>query len=91
MARRKKQESLSNLIFLIAFAILVIWIIKMLLRLDPPFEDILANVPWISVAFGAGALYMKVSLVSKDVDEIQKDLKEIRDTVNQIKGKLKIY
>jgi uncharacterized protein YoxC len=91
MARRKKQESISNLIFLIAFAILVIWIIKMLLRLDPPFEDILANVPWISVAFGAGALYMKVSLVSKDVDEIQKDLKEIRDTVNQIKGKLKIY
>jgi cobalamin biosynthesis protein CobD/CbiB len=87
---RKKQESLSSWVFLIALAILVLWIIKMLLKIDPPFEDLLANVPWIAVAFGAGALYAKVALISKDVDEISDDLKEVRDSVNQIKGRLKI-
>ncbi len=42
---RKKQEFLSSWVFLIALAILVLWIIKMLLKIDPPFEDLLANVP----------------------------------------------
>jgi len=105
-AKRKKKESISNWIFYIAFAILIIWIIKMILKIDPPFEDLLANVPWISVAFGAGALYMKVTLISKDIDDIeddlkklapskdiesiQKELKEVRDMVNRIMGRLKI-
>lgn len=88
--KRKKEESVSSWVFFIAFAILVVWIIKMLLKIDPPFEDLLTNVPWIAVAFGAGGLYAKVSLISKDVDEISDDLKEVRDSVNQIKGRLKI-
>lgn len=90
MPRRKKEEKASDMIFKIALLILVVWIIKMILKLDPPLEDFLSNVPWISIAFGAGALYAKVTFISKDVDDIQKDLKEVRDTVNQIKGKLKI-
>lgn len=88
--RRRRQQSISNWVFAIALVILIAWIIKMLLKIDPPFDDLLANVPWISVAFGAGALFMKVTLVSKDLDDIQKDFKAVRDAVNQIKGKLNI-
>jgi len=88
--KRKQEQSISSWIFFVAFAILVMWIIKMLLKIDPPFEDLLTNVPWIAVAFGAGALYAKVALISKDVDEISDDLKAVRDSVNQIKGRLKI-
>jgi uncharacterized protein YoxC len=90
MSRRKRQQSISSWVFVIAFLILIAWIIKMLLKIDPPFDDLLANVPWISVAFGAGALFMQVRLISKDVDDVQKDLKGVRDAVNQIKGKLNI-
>jgi hypothetical protein len=77
--RRKKQESRLNWVFYIAFAILVFWIVKMVLKIDPPFEDLLSNIPWISVAFGAGALYAKVALISKDVDDVQDKLDKMAD------------
>jgi hypothetical protein len=90
MPRRRKQERGVDIIFWVALIVLVFWILKMILKFDPPYDDLLSNIPWVSVAFGAGALYMKVTLVSKDLDDIQKDFKEVRDAVNQIKGKLKI-
>jgi 5-bromo-4-chloroindolyl phosphate hydrolysis protein len=91
--KRKKQESIWSLVFVIAFAIFVFWILKMILKIDLPFDDILSNVLWISIAFGAGALYAQVRLISKDVDEVQdkldkmadEELKEVRDITNQIK------
>jgi hypothetical protein len=90
MPRRKKQERGTDVVFLLALIVLVFWILKMILKFDPPYDDLLSNIPWISVAFGAGALFMKVTLISKDLDDIQKDSKEVRDAVNQIKGKLGI-
>jgi uncharacterized protein YoxC len=77
--KRKKQESRLNWVFYIAFVVLVFWIIKMILKIDPPFDDVLSNIPWISVAFGAGALYAKVALISKDVDDVQDKLDKIAD------------
>ena len=77
--KRKKQESRVSWIFYIAFAVLVFWILKMILKIDPPFDDILSNIPWISVAFGAGAIYTKVTLISKDVDDVQEKLDKIGD------------
>lgn len=82
--KRKTQESVGSWIFLIAFAILAFWIIKMVLKIDPPFDDILTNVPWISVAFGAGALFMQVRLISKDVDDIQGKLDNMADVNTKI-------
>ena len=84
----KEKYSTTDYIVWIALAILVFWIVKTWLRLDPPYEDFISTIPWIAVAFGAGALYAQVHFNKENIEEIKTDLKSVRDSVNQIKGEL---
>jgi len=86
---RQGRGRFADIVFWLGMFILIFWIVKLALGLDPPeWEALLNSVPWVGVAFSAGAVYMKVQTNSRDLGELREDLKMVRDVVNQIKGRM---
>ena len=85
----RKKHTLGDYLIWLAILLWIIWILKLILGLDPAsIENFLSAVPWAAAVFGAGGFYEKMKWIGRELERLGGEVRDLRDKVASLQERI---